>query len=265
MMISKKWRFHFYKHALQVLLCLPLLYLQGKALYRRIPRLPAARTPEGFVDSGGGPVFQLLIIGESTMAGLGVEQHEDGFAGYFARSLSQSMSRPVEWRVFAQSGYTAQDVVQNIIPELKGLPADLIVIGLGGNDSFNLNFPSRWQVDTRNLIHRLRADFPVIPLAFLNLPPIRSFPAFTPLMQWALGNWVLFLAVALEELVSDFPSVYFSSAEISLEYMQQRLGLTSTQQSFFSDGVHPSAYTYELWAADFCLYLEEQEVLSFNH
>jgi lysophospholipase L1-like esterase len=264
MMVSKKWRFSFYKHALQVLPCLPVLYLQGKALYRRIPRLPAANTPQGFVDKGGGSVFQLLIIGESTMAGLGVERHEDGFAGYFARNLSQRLSCPVEWRVIAQSGYTAQDVLQNIVPQLKGLQADLVVIGLGGNDSFNLSLPNRWQADIRDLIRTLRRNFPTVPLTFLNLPPIRSFPAFTPLMQWALGKWVLFLAAALEELVLDFPQVYFSSAEISLEYMQQRLGLAFVQQPFFSDGVHPSAYTYELWAADFCLYLEENEVLDFS-
>lgn len=259
-MASPNWRLGFYLHALGVLPCLPLLYFQGKALYKRIPNLPDADAPKGFVPADSGSTFRLLILGESTMAGLGVARHEDGFAGHFAQQLSTWLRRPVEWRVSAVSGYTAKQVTERIVPKLKVRPVDLIVIGLGGNDSFQLNRPHLWQRDVENLIKKLQQRYPKQPLAFLNLPPIASFPAFTPLMKWALGNWVRYLAAALEELVAKYPYVYFSSAEISLEYMQKRLGIIQASGDFFSDGVHPSGYTYALWAADFCLFLQEQGV-----
>lgn len=262
-MASPNWRAGFFLHAIGVLPCLPLLYFQGKALYKRIPRLPAAADPKGFIPAdSASSTFQLLIIGESTMAGLGVARHKDGFAGHFAHQLSTRLGRPVAWQVSAVSGYTAKQVTELIVPSLKGCPADLIVIGLGGNDSFQLNRPHLWLRDVENLIKKLRQRYPQQPLAFLNLPPIASFPAFTPLMKWAIGNWVRYLAAALEELVTKHPNVYFSSAEISLGYMQKRLGITKPSGDFFSDGVHPSGYTYALWAADFSLFLQEQGTIS---
>lgn len=261
-MAAPNWRSAFYLHALGVLPCLPLLYWQGKALYKRIPNLPDAKAPKGYVTAASGSTFSLLILGESTMAGLGVTRHEDGFAGHFAQQLSIWLQRPVEWQVSAVSGYTAKQVAEHIIPGLKVMPVDLIIIGLGGNDAFQLNRPHLWQRDIENLIEKLRQHYPKQALAFLNLPPIASFPAFTPLMKWALGNWVRYLGAALDELVGPFPNVYFNPAEISLAYMEKRLGITKHPDTFFSDGVHPSGYTYELWAADFCLFLQEQQVLS---
>ncbi len=259
------WRLGFYLHALGVLFCSPLLYFQGKALYKRIPRLPAANEPKGLVSTASGSTFHLLIIGESTMAGLGVSHHQLGFAGHFARQLSAWLNRPVQWEVIAQSGYTAKQVSEHLIPKVNGIPADLIVIGLGGNDSFELNLPHRWQRDIKTLTLQLRQTYRSQPLVFLNLPPIASFPAFTPLMQWALGGWVRYLAEALKETVAKYPNVCFSSEEISLEYMEKRLGITEHRDDFFSDGVHPSGYTYELWAADFCMFLQEKELISSNN
>ncbi|MEM6378086.1 MAG: SGNH/GDSL hydrolase family protein [Bacteroidota bacterium] len=260
-MARRNWRLGFYLHALGMLPCLPLLYFQGKALYKRIPRLPDASAPKGEVSASKDiPALRLLILGESTMAGLGVARHEDGFAGHFARQMSDWLKRPVKWKVNAVSGFTAKQVTAQILPKLKKEPVDLIVVGLGGNDTFELNRPHLWQQDVREFIQTIREDYPKQLIVFLNLPPVASFPAFTPLMRWALGNWVRYLAAAIEETVAGYPNVYFSSEEVSLEYMERRLGITEHRGDFFSDGVHPSGYTYELWAADFCKFLQEQQL-----
>ena len=133
-------------------------------------------------------------------------------------------------------------------------------MGLGVNDTFELNPTHLWQKDVRQLIQTIRQDYSSQPIVFLNLPPVASFPAFTPLMRWALGNWVRFLSAALAKTVGEYPNVYFSSEEISLAYMERRLGITEHKGDFFSDGVHPSGYTYELWAADFCKFLQEKHL-----
>ncbi|MEM6691861.1 MAG: GDSL-type esterase/lipase family protein, partial [Planctomycetota bacterium] len=85
------------------------------------------------------------------------------------------------WRVIARSGYTAQKVYEKLLPKVQSTQLDLIVIGLGGNDTFKLTPPNKWKRDIQRLILELRKRFPKTPIIFSNVPPIRSFPAFTKL------------------------------------------------------------------------------------
>ncbi len=93
--------------------------------------------------------------------------------------------------MYAKSGYTALDVRDKLIPKIAEKETDLIVVGLGGNDAFGLNSPEIWAKHIQSLIWRIRMKFPDAPIAFLNMPPIKDFPAFTSLIQiynWQLGR-----------------------------------------------------------------------------
>ena len=52
---------------------LPVLYFQGKKIKKEIPKLPEAKNPKGFVNGNFKDTLHLLSIGESTIAGVGVE------------------------------------------------------------------------------------------------------------------------------------------------------------------------------------------------
>src|SRR4051812_22325617 len=76
----------------------PLLYLQGRVTRWKVGVLPeAAGVKRG--THGKGDARKLLVIGESTVAGLGASDHEKALAGQFARVLSERMGRAVEWHV----------------------------------------------------------------------------------------------------------------------------------------------------------------------
>src|SRR6056297_1092791 len=70
---------------------LPLLYIQGKRVKKRIPRLSEARNPRGncTTTEESGKALKMVVIGESTMAGVGVETHDEGFSGCLAGELSR--------------------------------------------------------------------------------------------------------------------------------------------------------------------------------
>lgn len=244
---------------LLVLPALPLMYIQGKRIRASVPKLPPATGRSGC--SGTGAPLRLITLGESTIAGIGVETHTKGFSGTLAKALSDQLGKAVAWKVYAKSGYTAARVTEKLIPNIEEEQLDLIVIGLGANDAFHLKAPWRWRRDIRALITALRERFPTTLLVFINMPPIRSFPAFTPLIQRVVGNHVELLGQSLKQVVQPLPNVFYYSRVITLEDWRDRLGVTAPPSDFFSDGVHPSELTYQVWAQDVAGFIQKKSVL----
>ena len=252
-----------FKYLLGALISIPLLpfmYLDGKRIRANVPQLPEAKQPQGIVKKESEKELQIIILGESTVAGVGVEKHEDGFAGMFSKTLSNKSNKTVNWKVYAKSGYTAKQITRLLVPKINEAYADLIVIGLGGNDAFTLNTPFSWKKDIRSLIEKLRAVYPEAIIAFTNMPPIKEFPAFTPLIKFTIGNLVEILGEELKGLVAQIDNTYYNSEIITIDGWTKKLNLANNPDDFFSDGVHPSKLTYQAWAKDFCDFILEKKV-----
>lgn len=240
---------------------LPLLYFQGKKIERELPELPEATDIEGICASESDQSFQLLTIGESTIAGVGATSHEAGFTGTLAKELSKQIAATISWKVYAKSGYTVKCVNQKIIPQITEQPVDLIVIGLGGNDSFKLSSPKRWNKDIRSLIANIRSNYPKTPIVFANMPPIKEFTAFTGAFKFVIGNLVLHLGKELEKIVTDYENVYYRAKGLEYHDLVKRMNLDAKPEEFFSDGVHPSELAYQVWAKDVAYYIEQKAIL----
>jgi lysophospholipase L1-like esterase len=240
------------------------LYLQGKKIRSRIPSLPEATGTSGESIS---PVpskatINLLTIGESTIAGVGVKSHEEGFTGSLAKELSTIYQSNVRWSVYAKSGYTAAKVAQKIIPAITETNIDLIVIGLGGNDAFTLNTPSKWKMDIIRLIAAVKKKFPTAFIVFCNMPPIKEFPAFTPLIKFTIGNLVEILGKELLSITQNDPQVFYYSKTIKLKDWLNQFDSELKPSDFFSDGIHPSLLTYQTWAKDLAREIQKSEKLT---
>ncbi len=229
---------------------IPVMLMDGRRIRKEIPDLPEAGDPRGMVKKDDRAILHIDILGESTMAGVGVKRHEQGFAGAFARTLSDLLGTSVSWKVTAQSGYNARKVRTILLPTLRGQNPDLLVIGLGGNDAFELNTPWKWRKEIRNLIGDIRQEWPDVPVVFANMPPIRDFPAFTPRIQKVLGGLVELLGKTLALEVKKHDNVYYHSRVIRLSDWIITLNNQLRPLDFFSDGIHPSQLTYEVWAKD---------------
>ncbi len=231
---------------------LPLMYYQGKRIRKSVPELPEADGVEGKSRSYAKSerALKLIALGESTIAGIGVSTHEEGFTGTFAREISRLLGLNMDWKVYARSGYTAKRVKTHIVPSITEKEADLIIIGLGGNDAFTLNRPGKWKVQIQQLIESLRSRFPGAIMVFCNMPPIKEFPAFTPLIKFTVGNLVEILGEELEKIVGDYPDVFYTKEKITLQGWAHKFSLDAKREDFFSDGVHPSKLTYQTWAKD---------------
>ncbi len=240
---------------------LPIMYFQGKRVKASVPVLPEAIGLNGVSNADQDESLRIITIGESTIAGVGVETHEEGFTGTLANEIAKKLNVKVPWQVYAKKGYTAKRVLANIIPEIKAKKADLIVIGLGANDAFTLNTPTKWARNVKELIQSLKSKFPNTPIVFINMPPIKEFPAFTKTLKFTMGNLVEIFGTELEKITKEFDQVFYYSRKLSLKDWLERLKVQGSRADFFSDGVHPSKLTYQTWAKDFAQFIFSQEAL----
>lgn len=237
---------------------LPIMYFQGKDLKENAMRLPAAKESSGRVDIGSDQTLKVLLMGESTMAGVGVEFHKDGFAGSFARELSSISQSNVEWQVFAQSGFNLKQLIKHVLPKVPISDFDLIVIAMGANDAFQLNSPKTWRKNIEKLIDRCQEKFPNTPIGFCNMPPIKLFPAFPATLRLTVGNLVELFGKELIQICTEKNKVYFDSQTIDLNDWLHQLDGDQNTDSFFSDGIHPNKLTYKIWGEEFAKFVVQQ-------
>lgn len=241
------------KYIIKVILALPLLpiiYFQAKVIKAKFPKLPEAEGIKGLVPMNLNKRLRILTIGESSIAGVGVKTHEEGFTGTLARELSKLLNTTVEWKVYAKRGFTAKKVEETIVPQIIEKEIDLVVVGLGANDTFQLNNPSRWKRDVQRLIESIKEKFNDTPIVFINMPPIKELPAFTKSIKIVLGNLGEILGEELDKLVLHNKNTFFYSNKITMRDWMERFNVPSENAVFFSDGVHPSKLAYQVWARD---------------
>ena len=242
---------------------LPLLYLQGKRVRSRIPRLRSARGPSGMCGEQSDLSLRITFVGESSMAGLGAATHEEAFAGSFSREVATRLSRRVHWRVIARSGFVTSRITRSLIPRIDPR-SDLVVVGTGGNDAFRLRSPRRFRSEVQELVRTVRDRCGSVPVFFVRLPPIREFPAFSRLMKKTIGRLGELLSDELREVADILPDVYFDNRTGTLEELAREQHPNVNFRELFSDGVHPSRLTYQTWARDSVRWLLEDARCNFS-
>ncbi len=213
---------------------------QGARLRRATEILPPAAGPTGGVVPGPGDsaAVRLLVIGDSTAAGVGAANHEEAIAGSLARLAAEDVRAAVQWRVIAQSGATSRRVRHSLLPELEGSdPFDLAVVLVGVNDVLARRHLDQWQEDVAAVLAGVTARAGLVVMT--GLPPFDRFPS----MPRTLGRYLTGRGRRLDEvaerLCRDEEQVLWIDSA----------GLLADDAEFFArDGFHPSATGYQRWA-----------------
>jgi lysophospholipase L1-like esterase len=166
----------------------------------------------------------------------------------------------IDWKVYAKSGYNIKKINQRIISKITETQCDLLVIGVGANDSFELTTPKKWLENIQLLIDALKHKFPKTPILFAQLPTIEVFPALTKQMQFVLGNHKNLLAEYLFEQTLKNENIYFPTNKVDTQKWMKYLKVEQTIEDFFSDGIHPSKLTYKLWATESVQFLLDSKI-----
>lgn len=217
---------------------IPILWLQGRHVRRHTPRLPEATGPTVGTVAGAGVPVRLLVVGESTVAGVGAPDHAHALTGQIAAALAVRMGRPVHWHAVGKSGVTARAARTRLVPEIPAAPVDIIVLALGVNDVLRLHGPGRWTRDVTQLIADLRGRVGAAPVVLASVPPLGRCPAFPQPLRSVLGLRAAALDRAVRRCVLTLPGVTHSPAS------RDMTGMLGT------DRFHPSIQGYRRWGTE---------------
>jgi lysophospholipase L1-like esterase len=215
---------------------LPLLLAQGVWVRLTTPRLPEAAGPTSGAIPGLEPTFNLLVIGESTVAGVGVSTHEEALTGQTALALHRLTGRAINWRALGINGATVSDARRRIAPQLRGQNADAAILAFGVNDTLARRSPRQWQNDLQALVETVRGEAGAVRIVLSGVPPLDQFPAFPRRLGAYLGQHARLLDQAAAELAAQLPDVAHAP-------MNGALQITD----FCADRFHPSAAGYATW------------------
>ncbi len=226
---------------------LPFLWLQGRHVRKHTPRLPeAAGSTIGTIRAAGAPL-QLLVIGESTVAGVGAPDHSHALTGQIAAALATRTGRTVHWHAVGKIGATAQVARTRLVPEIPQAPVDIIVVALGVNDVLRFHSPGRWTRDLTQLIADLRRRVGAAPVVLASVPPMGRFPAFPQPLRGVLGLRAAALDRAAQRCAPTLVRVAHSPAR-----------LDPAGGMFGADRFHPSIQGYRQWGSQIA-----ESVISF--
>jgi lysophospholipase L1-like esterase len=218
----------------------PVLLPQGRWVRRVIPGLPDAAKPwEGEVP-GRDPV-SILVLGDSTAAGVGTDSQEHALPGNLARRLSNEWERGALWRAVGANGATSGDIARTFLDEATSHAYDLIFLSIGANDALQLRSRGAFRRNMRRIIRQLRSVSPQSLILVSCLPGFSQFTALPNPLRWALALHATSLETTARRLVANEPGVLM--APPAPPY---------TAEFFAPDRFHPSAEGYREWV-DFAL------------
>ncbi|CAN5451399.1 hypothetical protein BH10ACI1_BH10ACI1_09720 [soil metagenome] len=214
----------------------PFLYLQGQYVRRKIGRLPdASGAKKGKVGADKNSA-KLLIIGESTAAGVGARTHATGLSGHFARFLSAKIGKSVEWQVIGRSGITVKETIHELVPKIPAEKFDYILVALCGNEVLKLRSPRTFRRDMKKLLGILESKNEGATFFITNAPAVRLSPVLPFPIKFLLGHL---------SAMHDKNAREFTAETKNIFYFHQP---TEVPEDFFADGIHPSEKGYEVWS-----------------
>jgi lysophospholipase L1-like esterase len=210
----------------------PLLAAQGMITRRRAVFLPVAAGRQIGV-TGTGPDLHMLVLGDSSAAGVGASHQEEALLGHMRKRLVQTNT--VHWEVDAVIGATTADTLKR----LQDRPAskfDVVSVSLGVNDVTKLVPLPVWLHRQEALMDLLRDKFGAEVICVSGVPKMGLFPLLPQPLRWVLGCQADRFDRNLRALVASRAECRFIEMDFDLD------------TSFMSaDGFHPGPKIYSEW------------------
>jgi len=214
----------------------PLLWCQGMRLKREVPRLPTPGDRPYGNCKGKVKEFNIVGLGESPMAGVGIAKHALTLTGLTAVKLNKILDCSVNWKILAKSGLSLNNL-NKLIREQSDKNADLILVSMGGNDVFQLTPPWVWKKNINTCVKLLFQNENKPLILFSPVPPVGRFPAIPNPLRVVFGLWEILLQASLAQAINSMDNAYM---------LDERF--PDGKEYFLEDGIHPSSLAYDPWS-----------------
>jgi len=217
----------------------PLLVTQGRIVRKNRPRLPNAPMPWSGTISGPKPL-RLLGLGDSTIAGVGVDNPMLGLTAQLARALYKELGRGISWDSAGERGITTGQLLERYLPAAlqETEQVDIAMVSIGANDAKNLQ-PRRPAI--RNLsaiVEQIHERFPKALVMVSSLPAFGKFESLPAPLRSVMAHHAKGIEVGMRRFVEAQPYALMSPPP------------SHYPPTFFAeDGFHPGAEGYRVWAS----------------
>jgi lysophospholipase L1-like esterase len=215
-------------------LLLPVVALQIWLVKRQfvMPKYPEGES-SGQID-GVAPETPILLIGESTIRGLGVSQMADALPQQLAAGLELYSRRAIRWDSDGVAGLK----ITQARKRFAGKAFDkysIVIIALGVNDVLGLTcLPTTARAinGINQAILQKNGDAQIF---WCGVPPVEKFPALRFPLSLVMGLW----AKSLDAQIRHLSRIHQNIHHLSTPSIKAR--------HFSIDGVHPGRLAYQQW------------------
>ena len=211
--------------------------LLGQAVFVR-SKYVALPEPEGARSgiAGSGPPLRLLIVGDSSAAGVGVASQKDALLGQLIGLLERDAT--IHFDLVAQIGARTADVL-GWLDDLPTARYDIVVTALGVNDVTKGVSLRRWVRQQAELLDRITTQFQPSKVIISGLPPIGQFPLLPQPLRWVLGRQA-----------DRFDRQLHGLAARGNNCVAMKFNMGLDQSNMSKDGYHPGPLVYAKWAEE---------------
>lgn len=194
---------------------------------------------DGIFGASDAPPLRLVVLGDSTAAGIGVDDPADAYPAVLARRLAAT-GRRVELTAFGVAGARVEDVATKQAPAAAAAEPDLVFVGIGANDVTHLTSLGEVRDDMDRVLQILREAGASVVVAG---PPDMRVPVWhQPLRQLSYLRGIQ-VADAIEQVASEQGVGFVDLAEEAGPFFE-----ADPEAHFSTDGFHPGPLGYRRWA-----------------
>jgi lysophospholipase L1-like esterase len=224
----------------------PFLFPQSRVVLSHLPKLPEASGLRYGKVAGPDPL-RLLVFGDSTAAGVGVEYQSEGLAGTVSRELHERFNRGVTWQLYARSGVTSGELRAFFLPSAMSEPFDVIFLSIGVNDVMHLRQTREFADDLTAILDGLREVSPEAWIIVPGVPRMQRFDSLPDPLSSILGARAHRINVTARRVI-----------EGRYRVVHAKPWPIGTPGFFAIDNFHPSAIGYAAWAKKALDYWQRQ-------
>ncbi|MEO5498919.1 MAG: SGNH/GDSL hydrolase family protein [Candidatus Saccharimonadales bacterium] len=200
--------------------------------------VPAPEIDRSVRTSGSGPKLTYVVMGDSTTISQGSD-YEDGYAVSSAEHLAQTYT--VSFSNVGISGATSQSVVDEQLADAIERKPDLVLLGVGANDTTHFTSGKSIQSSLQHIIDSLHEANPEVRIVVTRSPAMDSVTRF----PWGAKQ---FMALRTRQVNKAFAEI-IEKNNLTLAPIAEK-----TRDAFIADptltavdNFHPNARGYALW------------------
>ena len=234
-------------------LLLPVAGFYGLQIRRKTPRLPPPRGSQrgrlGAADASPAE-WRLLIMGDSSAAGVGVDRVEETLAPQLAEIIHARTGQSVSWRSAGANSAVARDLRDLILPNIEERDFTHIVLAVGTNDMKNYLTAMQFKKGFGGLLYAIHARWPDAKVVWSPVLHMPDVPVLPPVLAWILS---------LRTRIIN---------HMGFRMCHERQGIAAkplpvpSHEGFAIDGFHANAAGYRYWAEHLAGYVMDEEAPS---